>query len=175
MKHRVAFLVLILLIGIVPGFSQNEVNNVSNTPSVRQHLLMDFGWKFSYGHGKSFENDFLSGTGYFSYFAKPVMVTDLLPLNSRMMRGDSWICRTIGWSNSHSRPMPAIVMVILLSVGNIPKIVWVGIVSHLLSLPPIWARRSVFSLMECSVTPLCGSTASILAMNKVAISDLNMT
>ena len=70
MKNRVAFLVLILLIGIVPGFSQNEVNNVPNTPSVRQHLLMDFGWKFSYGHGKSFENDFLSGTGYFSYFAK---------------------------------------------------------------------------------------------------------
>lgn len=70
MKHRVAFLILILLIGIVPGFSQNEVNNVPNTPSVRQHLLMDFGWKFSYGHGKSFENDFLSGTSYFSYFAK---------------------------------------------------------------------------------------------------------
>jgi beta-galactosidase len=37
---------------------------------VREHLLMDFGWRFSYGNAKSFEKDFYSGTGYFSYFAK---------------------------------------------------------------------------------------------------------
>lgn len=36
----------------------------------REHLLMDFGWKFTYGNAKSFEKDFFNGTGYFTYFAK---------------------------------------------------------------------------------------------------------
>jgi beta-galactosidase len=38
--------------------------------SGREHLLMDFGWKFSFGHPYDTDKDFGSGTGYFSYFAK---------------------------------------------------------------------------------------------------------
>lgn len=38
--------------------------------SPREHLLMDFNWKFCYGHAKSFEKDFFNGTSYFSYITK---------------------------------------------------------------------------------------------------------
>lgn len=37
---------------------------------VRERLLMDFNWKFAYGHPYNAEKDFDHGTGYFSYFAK---------------------------------------------------------------------------------------------------------
>ena len=36
----------------------------------REHLLMDFGWRFAFGHPYDEEKDFGNGTGYFSYFAK---------------------------------------------------------------------------------------------------------
>jgi len=36
----------------------------------REHLLMDFGWRFAFGHPYDKEKDFGNGTGYFSYFAK---------------------------------------------------------------------------------------------------------
>lgn len=67
---------LILLIcfcafaGLFAELPQNEITR--NTPSgnSREHLVMDFGWKFSFGYFGNFENDFRSGTGYFTYFAK---------------------------------------------------------------------------------------------------------
>ena len=37
---------------------------------LRERLLMDFNWKFAYGHPYNAEKDFNHGTGYFSYFAK---------------------------------------------------------------------------------------------------------
>jgi beta-galactosidase len=36
----------------------------------REHLLMDFGWRFALGHSFDASKDFDHGTGYFSYFAK---------------------------------------------------------------------------------------------------------
>lgn len=36
----------------------------------REHLLMDFGWRFALGHAFEAEKDFNHGTGYFSFFAK---------------------------------------------------------------------------------------------------------
>ena len=36
----------------------------------REHLLMDFGWRFAFGNPNDQEKDFGNGTGYFSYFAK---------------------------------------------------------------------------------------------------------
>jgi beta-galactosidase len=42
--------------------------NIEKSP--REHLLMDFGWKFSMGHSGNFEKDFYNGTSYFTYFAK---------------------------------------------------------------------------------------------------------
>jgi len=37
---------------------------------VREHLLMDFGWRFALGHAYDTDKDYNFGTGYFSYFAK---------------------------------------------------------------------------------------------------------
>ncbi|MBV5314184.1 MAG: DUF4982 domain-containing protein [Prolixibacteraceae bacterium] len=56
--------------GLSAELSQNEISR--NTPSEnnREHLLMDFGWRFNFGEWGNFENDFKSGTGYFTYFAK---------------------------------------------------------------------------------------------------------
>jgi beta-galactosidase len=36
----------------------------------REHLLMDFNWRFAYGHAYDASQDFETSTGYFSYFAK---------------------------------------------------------------------------------------------------------
>lgn len=36
----------------------------------RERLLMDFGWKFAFGHPSDTKKDFNNGTGYFSYLAK---------------------------------------------------------------------------------------------------------
>lgn len=36
----------------------------------RERLLMDFGWRFAFGHAYDAEKDFRHATGYFSYFAK---------------------------------------------------------------------------------------------------------
>ncbi|WP_428329304.1 beta-galactosidase GalA [Mucilaginibacter sp.] len=38
--------------------------------AVREHLLMDFDWRFTFGHPYDTKKDFNNGTGYFSYFAK---------------------------------------------------------------------------------------------------------
>ncbi len=38
--------------------------------NVREHLLMDFDWRFAFGHPFDVKKDFDNGTGYFSYFAK---------------------------------------------------------------------------------------------------------
>src|ERR1700761_8825706 len=47
------------------GFAQK-----TDSISPRQHLLMDFGWRFAFGHPYDTNKDFNNGTGYFSYFAK---------------------------------------------------------------------------------------------------------
>jgi beta-galactosidase len=36
----------------------------------REHLLMDFNWRFAYGHPFDPKQDFNNGLGYFSYLAK---------------------------------------------------------------------------------------------------------
>ncbi|MBN2744103.1 MAG: DUF4982 domain-containing protein [Marinilabiliaceae bacterium] len=40
------------------------------TASARERLLMDFGWKFAFGHPFDKSRDFNTGTSYFSYMAK---------------------------------------------------------------------------------------------------------
>jgi beta-galactosidase len=60
-----------LLIGIVfliivnNIFAQNK-----NDVSPREHLLMDFDWRFAFGHPFDTKKDFNTGTGYFSYLTK---------------------------------------------------------------------------------------------------------
>src|SRR6185503_9144094 len=53
------------LINIAAVFSQNQRDS-----SAREHLLMDFGWRFDFGHPYDTKKDFDNGTGYFSYLAK---------------------------------------------------------------------------------------------------------
>ncbi|RNI28706.1 beta-galactosidase GalA [Rufibacter latericius] len=40
------------------------------TPGKRERLLMDFNWRFSFGHPSDAKKDFNHGTSYFSYLAK---------------------------------------------------------------------------------------------------------
>jgi len=42
----------------------------TTTASTREHLLMDAGWRFAFGHPADPAKDFDHGTGFFSYFAK---------------------------------------------------------------------------------------------------------
>lgn len=58
--NSIKLLIVFLMLGFVNVQAQN----------VREHLLMDFGWKFNFGHWGNFDNDFRSGTGYFTYLAK---------------------------------------------------------------------------------------------------------
>lgn len=68
MKQSIALL-LLLMAFIFPGLLKSqEVAN--NAQPVREHLLMDFGWRFALGNASSFEKDYYSGTSYFTYFAK---------------------------------------------------------------------------------------------------------
>lgn len=58
-------LMMVCLIAAIDNFAQTE-----NATSVREHLLMDFGWRFAFGHPYDTKKDFNNGSGYFSYFAK---------------------------------------------------------------------------------------------------------
>src|ERR1035437_2393219 len=52
----------------LPVFSRKQA--VETTPNVREHLLMDFNWRFALGSANDYAKDFTTGTSYFSYFAK---------------------------------------------------------------------------------------------------------
>jgi beta-galactosidase len=50
--------------------NSNAQNKVEEPVSPRNHLLMDFDWRFALGHSYDTEQDFKNGSSYFSYFAK---------------------------------------------------------------------------------------------------------
>lgn len=58
--HHLYFTVLILAVQLC--FAQ--------TPQSREKILIDSGWRFSFGHPSDTEKDFNHGTAYFSYLAK---------------------------------------------------------------------------------------------------------
>lgn len=60
---KLLFSGILLLAMVITGFSETAMD-------IRDHLLMDFGWKFNFGEWGNFDNDFKSGTSYFTYFAK---------------------------------------------------------------------------------------------------------
>ena len=66
---KIISLALIFLLGIYPLFAQSEKSK-AEASQAREHLLMDFGWKFNFGQWGNFDNDFRSGTSYFTYLAK---------------------------------------------------------------------------------------------------------
>jgi len=59
---------LILFICALSGFSQNKPVEASHAG--REHLLMDFNWRFAFGHASDYQKDFTNGTSYFTWFAK---------------------------------------------------------------------------------------------------------
>lgn len=68
MKNKKQSILLILLLSAVCVFSQN--GKTTDFVVGREHLLMDFGWRFSLGHATDYTKDFGTGTGYFTHFAK---------------------------------------------------------------------------------------------------------
>jgi len=68
MKVKINLLVLVLLFISFPVSSQKQV--VESVSDIRQHQLMDFGWKFALGHATDYAKDFGTSTGYFTYLAK---------------------------------------------------------------------------------------------------------
>jgi len=63
--RKFSLLLLLLLMYNSSVFSQDTA-----TTKGREHLLMDFGWRFAFGHPFDTKKDFDNGTGYFSYLAK---------------------------------------------------------------------------------------------------------
>jgi beta-galactosidase len=58
-----------MFFGILSVYAQTNNPNVSLIND-REHLLMDFGWRFALDNASGYAKDFLGGTGYFTYFAK---------------------------------------------------------------------------------------------------------
>src|SRR5512137_2887769 len=69
MLKKIFLLTVMLCVSILPVFSQNE-SKPDPASQGRKRLSMDLNWRFSLGHAKSYEKDFMNGTGYFSWFAK---------------------------------------------------------------------------------------------------------
>ena len=63
----ITFVIGLAFIPVKNIFSQD---NSSSNKNPREHLLMDFGWRFALGNATDAKKDFDNGTGYFSYFAK---------------------------------------------------------------------------------------------------------
>jgi beta-galactosidase len=63
-------IIRILFIVMIPIYSFCLENPSKVESESREHLLMDFGWRFALGHAFNPEKDFGYGTGYFSFFAK---------------------------------------------------------------------------------------------------------
>ena len=68
-KIHVSIIVLLLCVFNSLLISQS-IDNVATNLGTREHLLMDFGWRFALGHATDTKKDFNHATGYFSYFAK---------------------------------------------------------------------------------------------------------
>ena len=66
MKILIKFTVLVFILTIC--YSSEAQTQSQN--SVREKLLMDFGWRFALGHSYDTKKDFDNGSGYFSYYAK---------------------------------------------------------------------------------------------------------
>jgi beta-galactosidase len=66
-NYIIRSIVVILLHCIV---SHVLLSQYTNSSPPREKLLMDFGWRFAYGHAFDPKKDFNHATGYFSYVAK---------------------------------------------------------------------------------------------------------
>lgn len=67
LKENLIFTITLLGIAAI-GYAQMPDNQYAS--SVREHILMDFGWRFAYGHASDFSKDFYHRTSDFTHFAK---------------------------------------------------------------------------------------------------------
>jgi len=68
MKKYLFLAISILTLVFSEGFAQSNPKPVSGNG--REHLLMDFNWRFAFGNASDFTKDFTNGTSYFTWFAK---------------------------------------------------------------------------------------------------------
>jgi beta-galactosidase len=67
LKENLVFTIILLGAAAI-GFAQVSDNQHAN--SVREHILMDLGWRFAYGHASDYSKDFNHRTSDFTHFAK---------------------------------------------------------------------------------------------------------
>jgi beta-galactosidase len=67
-KNAVAFAAVFLTL-LAIATPQTPAQDATST-AVRERLLMDFGWRFAFGHATDASKDFNHATGQFSYWAK---------------------------------------------------------------------------------------------------------
>lgn len=64
------FILNLLVILSMATYAKAQSGIIESSPSVREHLLMNSGWRFALGNSCDPSGDFGIGTSYFSYFAK---------------------------------------------------------------------------------------------------------
>jgi beta-galactosidase len=69
-KNELLIATAMVLNTIWPQPSLAQVSQATAAPRGRERLLMDFGWRFAFGHPSDTGKDFGHATGYFSYLAK---------------------------------------------------------------------------------------------------------
>lgn len=62
MKKKLPILLCLIILCSLCAAQQTNI--------IREHLLMDFGWRFAFGHPYDTKKDFNNGTAYFSYITK---------------------------------------------------------------------------------------------------------
>lgn len=66
---NIIIIFLLILAGVSQSFGSDNSMQKSSSP-VREHLLMDWNWRFAYGHPFDVKQDYNHATGYFSYLTK---------------------------------------------------------------------------------------------------------
>jgi len=70
MIRKLNVLLVCVVLSLTSGFAQPQTDVSKSAFAGREHLLMDFNWRFALGHAANIEKDFYYSTSYFSYFAK---------------------------------------------------------------------------------------------------------
>jgi beta-galactosidase len=74
MNHRTLISLVsataVVLLAAMPVLGADQSLQPATGLAVRERLLMDFGWRFAFGHATDVAKDFDHATGQFSYFAK---------------------------------------------------------------------------------------------------------
>lgn len=65
LQKSIHFIIILMILFTISPITVADADNPA-----RERLLMDFGWRFAFGHPFDPQKDFNNGTGYFSYFAK---------------------------------------------------------------------------------------------------------